>query len=235
MKNLATYSLSLERETGVINGDYSDDVIFLRQLILDGQFDNALDFIEPLRELDEFNFRLFRFQITKFKYYELLCIKQEPGVYQDNEFTVMEIVEALKDLEHIAPNVEDYKHLCALLTLPKLSDHDDFKNWNPSSARVECFNKILPLVEPYLPKAPISGKKNEHRDEVALNNRLIQLLVKGCFYENCVDFCQSQALGEPKDIDHSTMSSKLLQQKPPLCGNDLSLISWLEGKQQKII
>uniref|UniRef100_A0A0K0EAJ1 CTLH domain-containing protein n=1 Tax=Strongyloides stercoralis TaxID=6248 RepID=A0A0K0EAJ1_STRER len=222
--------LSLERETGIINGDYSDDIIFLRQLILDGQWDNALDFIDPLRELDEFDFRTFRYLITKYKYFELLCIKQEPGPMYDNDFTVEEIVECLKDLEHIAPTLEDYRHLCALLTLPKLSDHTDFKNWNPSSARVECFLKILPLVEALLPKniSSSSSKKNDFREEVAINNRLLQLIVKGCFYESCVDYCQGQALGDVKQIDFTKMSSKVLQPKPPLCGADLSLISWLE-------
>lgn len=55
---------------------------------------------------------------------------------------LQELVECLKDLEHICPTPEDYRQLCALLTLPKLSDHADFKNWNPSSARVECFHKV---------------------------------------------------------------------------------------------
>jgi len=39
--------LSLERESGVINGVYSDDVLFLRQLILDGQWDDVSEFIQP--------------------------------------------------------------------------------------------------------------------------------------------------------------------------------------------
>ena len=40
--------LSLERETGVINAIVSDDMLFLRQLILDGQWDDVLEFIQPL-------------------------------------------------------------------------------------------------------------------------------------------------------------------------------------------
>ncbi|VDM84143.1 unnamed protein product [Strongylus vulgaris] len=135
------FQLSLERETGVINGKYSDDLLFLRQLILDGQWDNALDFVEPLKSVQDFDFRQFRYLITKYKFFELLCVKLEPGPLHDNDFAVEELVECLKDLEHICPSPEDYRQLCALLTLPKLSDHVDFKNWNPSSARVECFHK----------------------------------------------------------------------------------------------
>ena len=47
--------LSLERETGVINGIFSDDMLFLRQLILDGQWDDVIDFIQPLISMEGFD------------------------------------------------------------------------------------------------------------------------------------------------------------------------------------
>ena len=50
-RDLHISQLSLERETGVINGAYSDDVLFLRQLILDGQWDDVLEFIQPLEAI----------------------------------------------------------------------------------------------------------------------------------------------------------------------------------------
>jgi hypothetical protein len=80
--------LSLERETGLINGHFSDDVLFLRQLILDGQWDSAIDFVTPLRDVPDFDMRAFRYLILKYKFFELLCIKQEPGPMHDNDFTV---------------------------------------------------------------------------------------------------------------------------------------------------
>jgi hypothetical protein len=81
------------------------------------------------------------------------------------------------------------------LTLPKLSDHIDFKGWNPSAARVECFQKIYPLIEGLLENI---NPKKEDQNPYSTNNRLIQLIVKGIFYEACVDYCQSQALGDHK-------------------------------------
>jgi hypothetical protein len=63
-------------------------VLFLRQLIIDGQWDNALDFAEPLKESPDFDQRSFCYLITKYKYFELLCIKQEPGLLHDNDFAV---------------------------------------------------------------------------------------------------------------------------------------------------
>ncbi|KHN88651.1 WD repeat-containing protein 47 [Toxocara canis] len=337
-----TVELSLERETGIINGDFSDDVLFLRQLVLDGQWDNALDFVEPLKDLPDFDLRAFRYNVTKYKYFELLCIKQEPGPLHDNDFTVetvcfrrlgeardfevvgeawdfevvgetrnsevvgeardfevvgeawdfevvgetrnsevvgeardfevvgeawdfevvgetrnsevvgeardfevvgeawdfevveetrnseVELVECLKDLEHICPSPEDFRGLCALLTLPKLSDHVDFKNWNPSSARVECFRKLEAMVSPLLP----STKKSTNTDTLeahAINDRLIQLILKGAFYEGCVDYCQAQAINDKQGAEKGAQPSNVLATRPRISSTDLSLVSWLES------
>ncbi|CAI2322099.1 unnamed protein product [Caenorhabditis sp. 36 PRJEB53466] len=232
IRGLHISQLSLEREAGVINGAFSDDLLFLRQLILDGQWDNALDFVEPLRSVKDFDFGSFRYNVTKYKFFELLCVKLEPGPLHDNDFAVEELVECLKDLEHICPSPEDYRHLCALLTLPKLSDHDDFKNWNPSSARVECFYKLNQLCGHLLPP---TGKEKERSEESnASNDRLTSLLAKGRFYEGCVDYCQAQAIGDKRGIDAGPSPSDLLTFRPKLGSTDLSLVCWLEmvGKEQ---
>ncbi|KAK9500330.1 hypothetical protein O3M35_001612 [Rhynocoris fuscipes] len=58
-RELHISQLSLERESGVINGNYSDDVFYLRQLILDGQWDDVLEFIQPLEALPAVYRRIF--------------------------------------------------------------------------------------------------------------------------------------------------------------------------------
>ncbi|MFH4983621.1 hypothetical protein AB6A40_010330 [Gnathostoma spinigerum] len=215
--------LSLERETGIINGSYSDDVLFLRQLILDGQWDNALDYVEPLSDVPEFDSRSFRYNITKYKFFELLCIKQEPGPMQDNDFTVEELVECMKELEHLCPSTEDFRRLCALLTLPKLSDHVDFKNWNPSSARVECFRKVEPLVADLI---PYTRKPSD--EDYSTNERLIQLISKGVFYEACLDYCRTQAVSD-RSPSLEVHLGGLLAPHPKLSNTDVSFLSWLES------
>ena len=45
-RSMTISQISLERESGVINGDLSDDIVFLRQLILDGQWDDVIEFIQ---------------------------------------------------------------------------------------------------------------------------------------------------------------------------------------------
>ncbi len=119
-------------------------------------------------------------------------------------------MECLKELEELCPTPDDYRLLCALLTLPRLSDHTDFKNWNPSSARVECFAKVLtylklnlsslqihPIIAPFLPST-----SNKAEAPCASNDRLVQLLAKGLFYEGCVDYCQAQAIGDKSEQIH---------------------------------
>ena len=83
--------LSVERETGIINGQFSDDLLFLRQLILDGQWDDVIEFIQPLLTMEGFCGQTFQYVITKHKYLELLCIKAEPNIMQNYEVTVDEV------------------------------------------------------------------------------------------------------------------------------------------------
>ena len=84
------FQVALERETGVVNGDFSNDMLFLRQLILDGNWDATLDFIEPLRAMSNFDYQSFKYFVIKYKFFELLCIKNEPTCSKNNEFTVEE-------------------------------------------------------------------------------------------------------------------------------------------------
>ncbi|OXB84169.1 UNVERIFIED_CONTAM: hypothetical protein H355_007052 [Colinus virginianus] len=66
--------LALEKESGVINGLFSDDMLFLRQLILDGQWDEVLQFIQPLECMEKFDKKRFRYIIMKQKFLEALCV-----------------------------------------------------------------------------------------------------------------------------------------------------------------
>lgn len=175
-RELHISQLSLERETGVINGQYSDDVLFLRQLILDGQWDDVIEFIQPLEALQAFDMKQFRYSILKHKYIELLCIKSEAGGalaaagtgMNSVEGAVEEVVQILAELEKLAPSKDEYSALCLLLTLPRLADHLQYRDWNPSKARVQCFRDVFPLVEKFLP-----GDKKSQAISAAKNDRLM--------------------------------------------------------------
>ena len=225
-RELHIIQLSLERETGVINGGYSDDVLFLRQLILDGQWDDVLEFIQPLEALPTFEMRKFTFTILKHKYIELLCIKSEANVHGNSvDHAVDEVVGVLGELEKFSPSKEEYSTMCLLLTLPRLSDHLSYKDWNPSSARVQCFREVYPLVSEFLP----GDRKTESNPTTAKNDRLIQLIIKGILYESCVNYCQAKATGSKDAQTHEMNFSRLLDGSIGFSDSDLSLLSWLQS------
>ncbi|XP_042353455.1 WD repeat-containing protein 47 [Plectropomus leopardus] len=219
--------LALEKESGVINGLYSDDMLFLRQLVLDGQWDEVLQFIQPLECMDKFDRKRFRYIILKQKFLEALCVnnamsaEDEP---QHLEFTMQEAVKCLHALEEFCPSKDDYSKLCLLLTLPRLTNHAEFKDWNPSTARVQCFEEACTMVAEFIP----ADRKLSEAGFKASKDRLFQLLLKGVLYECCVEFCQSKATGE------EITESEVLLGVDLLCGNgcddlDLSLLSWMQN------
>uniref|UniRef100_A0A8C5BNC6 WD repeat domain 47a n=1 Tax=Gadus morhua TaxID=8049 RepID=A0A8C5BNC6_GADMO len=219
--------LALEKESGVINGLYSDDMLFLRQLVLDGQWDEVLQFIQPLECMEKFDGKRFRYIVLKQKFLEALCVnnamsaEDEP---QHLEFTMQEAVKCLHTLEEFCPCKDDYSKLCLLLTLPRLTNHAEFKDWNPSTARVHCFEEACNMVAEFIP----ADRKLSEAGFKASGNRLFQLLLKGVLYECCVEFCQSKATGE------EITEGEVLLGVDMLCGNgcddlDLSLLSWMQN------
>jgi hypothetical protein len=233
-RELHISQLSLERETGVINGAYSDDVLFLRQLILDGQWDDVLEFIQPLEALQAFDMRRFRYSILRHKYVELLCIKSEAlvssGPISNVDSAVEDVVKVLNELERVAPTKEDYSNLCLLLTLPRLSDHLHYKDWNPSNARVQCFREVFPLVEKFLPgDRKTSDQASNCGSTTAKNDRLIHLIIKGILYESCVNYCQAKATGSKESQQQEMTFSRLLDGSLGYSDSDLSLLSWLQS------
>ncbi|KAI5734220.1 hypothetical protein M8J77_003998 [Diaphorina citri] len=232
-RGLHISQLSLERETGLVNGAYSDDVLFLRQLILDGQWEDVLEFIQPLGALAAFDMKKFRYIILRHKFIELICIKSETAALTGlttstaMDSTVDEMVTLLAEIEKICPTKQDHINLCLLLTLPRLSDHLNFKDWNPSNARVTCFREVYPLVEKFLPNG--SGDKKTGGLGAAKNDRLVQLVIKGVLYESCVKYCQIKATGSSESAGSELTFSSLLDNCPGLNESDLSLLSWLQS------
>ncbi|KAK4877762.1 hypothetical protein RN001_010268 [Aquatica leii] len=228
-RELHISQLSLERETGVINGCYSDDLLFLRQLILDGQWDDVLEFIQPLEALPTFEMKKFTYAILKHKYIELLCIKSEANVHGSSvDNAVEEVVKVLTELEKFAPTKEEYSTMCLLLTLPRLTDHLQYKDWNPSNARVQCFREVYPLAADFLP----GDRKGSDPSTVlasAKNDRLIQLIIKGILYESCVNYCQTKATGTKESQTQEMNFSRLLDGSVGFSDSDLSLLSWLQS------
>ena len=229
-RDLNISMLSLERESGVINGVYSDDMLFLRQLILDGQWDDVIDFVQPLSSIDSFDMKRFQYVVYRHKYLELLCIRAESGPVHGYEYTVDEVVKCVNTLEQLCPTKEEFSKLCLIMTLPRLSDHPEFLHWNPSNARVQCFSEVYPLIEKLLPLDK-REKRSEARNQCAKDDRMIQLLVKGLLYESCVEFCQHKATCT--EYDSKELKFTGLLNGTSFSDTDVSLLSWLQAIPQE--
>ena len=227
-RNLNISLLSLERESGVINGNYSDDMLFLRQLILDGQWDDVIEFIQPLTEMKSFDYRKFQYIMYKHKYIELLCLKSELENTQNYDGAVEEVVKCVNKLESLCSSKEEFNKLCLMMSAPNFGNHPDYVDWNPSNARVGCFKEIHSLVEHFL--VPEKSKQKETTD-FSMDDRLVQLIVKGMLYESCVNFCHKRAIcnDEEEETDEKFKLSGLFS-NTGLSDSDISLVSWLQVK-----
>jgi hypothetical protein len=134
--------------------------------------------------------------------------------------------------EKYAPSKEEYSGLCLLLTLPRLSDHLSYRDWNPSKGRIQCFKEVFPLVEKFLP----GEKKQSNANIYSKNDRLIQLVIKGLLYESCVNYCQAKATSDSKtlegtngEVKNELNFCKVLDNNNGFTDSDLSLLSWLQS------
>ncbi|CAH8635684.1 unnamed protein product [Heterobilharzia americana] len=208
-RDLAISMLALERETGQVNGPFNEDILFFRQLVLEGHWDDALDYLEPLRGPPvELDLRKPRFLLLKHKYLELLCLRDvcsldeiDPvngtvsanGVEGKIDHGVEQVIECLKQLEPECETQAEYRDLALLLTLTRLDQHPDYHDWNPSLGRLHCFNQIYPLLQPFIQLSKHSSTGQTPIEENARGDRLLRLLVKGLLYEACVDYCALMA------------------------------------------
>lgn len=218
-RGLLVSMLTLERETGIANGKYSDEGHFVRQLILDGQWNDVLSFIQPLSSIPNFDMKPLLYVVHKQRYLEMLNAKSE--LHPDNhQALVDEMVRCAANLEKLCPSKTDYDNLCVLLTLSNLADHVDYKNWNLLSARLECFEKVYSVISEFLPYEVSSVSTSSE----VTTHRLIHLLVKGLLYESCSEFCLSRAStdSEAEDFSISSLITSL-----SLTDSDLCLVSWL--------
>ena len=129
--------LSLEEESGLCLFKYGNEINFIRQLILDGNWEDLEQFFEISQLRDKIDFNQIQFLIGKQKYLELLDSQQ-----LDKNI----VVDALKNLESLCSK-ETYNGLCYLLTLKQLSDHPDFAHWTSQNGRMECFEAVKNFIQ----------------------------------------------------------------------------------------
>ena len=99
VRKLTSAQLHLEKESGIINQNLSPDLTFLRSLIVDGRWDDVLEFLTPLEEaFRTFPGRKVRATILKHHFLDkLLSISSNPLLIMGDDAKRAHLVEpALK-------------------------------------------------------------------------------------------------------------------------------------------
>ena len=110
--------------------------------------------------------------------------------------------------------------MCLLLTSARLQDHSEYRNWNPSNGRVQCFKDVYPLISKFL-------QVDKTTASISQNDRLFQLIIKGLLYESCVEYCQARATSSQENYNLNDPTILLMQTQ--LSETDASLLSWLHA------
>jgi len=139
---------------------------------------------------------------------------------KDNQLSVDQLVSYLTDIRMFCPTEEEYKKLCLLLTSARLQDHSEYRNWNPSNGRVQCFKEVYPLISKFL-------QVDKTTTSLSQNDRLFQLIIKGLLYESCVEYCQARATASQENYNLNDPTILLMQTQ--LSETDASLLSWLHA------
>lgn len=215
---------TLEKESGVVNSPYTDDILFLRELILDGDWEEVLLFAQPFEGLKQFDSKQFKYLILKQKFLELLSLKSHI-VGKQAANSIEDVMKTLNLLEETCPSKEEYSNLCWLLTVPNLNERSEFKDWTLDNSRLKCFIAVLDVVGKVL---TLERKSKQQHGNTSSKDRLLQLIVKGLFYETCIEFCQSKATGNNfKDTSALSVRTNVLQG----IADDYSanLLSWVQS------
>ena len=70
---------SLEKEARIVNCSLLDDILFLRDLVLDGEWEAILIFAQQFEVIDSFDSKRFRYIVLKQKFMEVLYFKSGFG------------------------------------------------------------------------------------------------------------------------------------------------------------
>ena len=222
---------SLEKEAGIVNCSLSDDILFLRDLVLDGEWEAILIFAQQFEVIDSFDSKRFRYIVLKQKFMEVLYFKSGFGG-NSTSYSIEDLIKCLNQLEEDCPNKSDYSKLCWLLSVPNLPEQPECRDWSPATAQLKCFEQLLGLLKRVIPieKKGLNGKIPKTISPV--NDRLLHLLFKGLCFESCVDYCQLRAINGvlSEDIRVYTGDHILHGPSQESSGN---FLSWLQNLSQE--
>ena len=155
--------ITLEQETNLSLFSYNQEILFFRKLILEGNFQEAEQLLQPLQKNINFNYKAALYEIKKEKFLEAVETVPDPN---NNNSEVENLVKELKEIHKLCDKNEFQKLLKCLSNTPSITDQEEYKNWNPISGRLNCFERVRKFLEVIYPK---KQNENFYTNDLMLN------------------------------------------------------------------
>ena len=164
--------ISLEQETNISLFNYPKELLVLRNLILEGNWNESEEIINSINQnnLNNFPYRKAIFELKKQQFLE--AVESEPN-QSSNGGDVENLVAQLKYLQTLCPPDEFKKILQCLSQTPSITDQEEYKNWSPITGRLMCFDKIRNYLKFIY---PVRG------NEIKIENNLMINVLKAVYF-----------------------------------------------------
>ena len=244
--------IALEREAGLPPDEYPAELLFFRDLILEGEWSEVVNLVQLLPHSESYSDVMYA--IERQRFLELLHTQGQPSPPPAAPYPAPrrgEIQEHLQRLERLCPDRTEFATLSCLITLPNLTDHPVFSDWEVKASRHQLFQCVgRKMAEAIYHSAadrifPLSSSGDLASD------RLVQLLAKGLLYEQCqatvtehftgtqgqpqgiVDLqkCISAVLTKSREQEliSQTVSVEVVDRVQPTAGNEVLANQHLSG------
>ena len=154
--------ITIEKETKLSIFTYNKELSFLRKLIIEGNWEEAENFLLPLKSNENFQYN------SAIKYLKLQKIYEAIETRSDN-LNQEEILSQLKDIKNFLTE-EEFKDLLNLLNKNSIKEIPQYHNWTVNRGRLKTFDNIKGLFEVVYPK--------DKKEKIIRNNLLLNLFRK---------------------------------------------------------
>ena len=164
--------ISLEQETNISLFNYPKELLVLRNLILEGNWNESEEIINSINQnnINNFPYRKAVFELKKQQFLE--AVESEPN-QSSNGGDVENLVAQLKYLQTLCPPDEFKKILQCLSQTPSITDQEEYKNWSPITGRLMCFDKIRDYLKFIYPI---------RENEIKIENNLMINVLKAVYF-----------------------------------------------------
>ena len=152
------------------------DLLFVRDLVLDAQWDDLEDLCSPLSSnasSEFFDASLVLFTLRRQQFLELYHSRFTSAAASASSSStttsamstqpddVNALISVLRKAESVAPSRSAFNSLAYVLTLPGgVTTHPDFTGWSPHVGRLASWNSIRPNFERVFPSPPVQAQHN---------------------------------------------------------------------------